>query len=106
MSRLQQLQAFLEQDPNDSFTHYAIGLEYASQKDYPKAIETLEALRAKSPSYVPLYYMLAEYYRKTKAPEQARMIYHEGMRVAKQERDLHAVSELERALDELEDELS
>jgi len=31
-SRLQALQRFLEQDPNDSFTRYAIAMEYVSMK--------------------------------------------------------------------------
>ena len=102
MSRLEKLEAFLKVDPNDSFTRYAIGLEYASIKDYPKAIEVLEALRVADPAYVPTYYQLAEFYRQMKNNPQASEIYKQGIQQARQARDLHAASELEAALDDME----
>ncbi|MEO6940542.1 MAG: tetratricopeptide repeat protein [Candidatus Kapaibacterium sp.] len=102
MSRLEKLEAFLKLDPNDSFTRYAIGLEYASIKDYPKAIAALETLRTADPAYVPTYYQLADFYRQMKDTTQASQIYNLGILVARQARDLHAASELEAALDDME----
>lgn len=104
MARLEQLQALLEQDPMDSFTRYAIGLEYAKAGKYDLAIRTLEELREQSPEYVPTYYMLAGYYRKTNDPESAKLMYQEGIVQARVANDRHAQSELQAALDELEDE--
>ena len=104
MSRLEQLQKFLALDPNDSFTRYAIGLEYASQKMPERAIETFEALRAHDPAYVPTYYQLAAAYRDLKQPEKATAIYREGIARARAEKDQHAASELAAALEELEEE--
>jgi len=105
MSRLEKLQEFLAKDPNDNFTRYAIGLEYASVKDYPNAIKSLEELRSLDPMYVPTYYQLASFYRETDDPEKALEIYQLGIKTARQANDLHAASELQAALDELEDEL-
>lgn len=103
--RLQKLQEFLAQDPNDSFTQYAIGLEYASLKQYDEAINMLEALRARDANYVPTYYQLADFYRQTEAKEQALAIYKEGISRARANNDLHALSELQAAMEDLEDEM-
>lgn len=104
MSRLAALQSFLEQDPNDSFTRYAIGLEHAKESNYADAIKTLEELRGRDPNYIPTYYMLGGYYRETGERDNARAIYQEGITRARAARDLHAASELDAALDELESE--
>lgn len=102
MSRLEKLQAFLEQDANDSFTRYAIALEYAKEKNFLSAIETLEELRARDSGYVPTYYMLGEYYREIGEKQKAAQTYNDGIGVARAANDLHAASELAAALDELE----
>ena len=47
MTRLEQMLAFLEQDPNDSFARYAVALEYASARDYSSAVEQLGELRCR-----------------------------------------------------------
>ena len=104
MNRLAALQQFLAQDPNDSFTRYAIGLEHAKALNYAEAIQTLEELRSRDPNYIPTYYMLASYYREIADTAKARATYREGIAKARAARDLHAASELDAALDELESE--
>jgi len=104
MARLEKLQALLEADPADSFTRYAIGLEFAKAGKYEDAIHTLEELREQDPAYVPTYYMLAGYYRKTGDKESAKLIYQEGIVQAQTANDRHSMSELQAALDEVDDE--
>ena len=104
MTRLEKLQEFLKAEPNDSFTRYAIGLEYRSMKNFPKAIEALESLIIGDPGYVATYYQLADCYREIKENEKAKICYQKGIVQAKATNDLHTVSELQMALDELEDE--
>ena len=104
MSRLEQLQKFLEQDPRDSFTRYAIGLEYASKKDLDLAIQSFEELRSLDASYVPTYYQLAACYRDKSDRTNAEAIYKLGISQARAANDLHAASELQAALDELDDD--
>jgi len=101
LSRIDKLKDFLAADPNDSFTRYAIGLEYGKDENYPKAIRALEELRELDPEYVPLYYMLAGYYREMGDLKNAEATYREGITKAREANDLHALSELEAALDEL-----
>ncbi|HEY3874701.1 MAG TPA: tetratricopeptide repeat protein [Candidatus Kapabacteria bacterium] len=102
MSRLDKLQDLLVVDPTDSFTRYAIGLEFAKAENFVEAIRVLEDLRERDPEYVPTYYMLAGYYRFTGDTDSAKLIYREGMAMAKKANDRHALSELESALDEIE----
>lgn len=105
MSRLEKLQQFLALEPDDSFTKYAIGLEYASMKDYPSAITHFEELLAKDPGYVATYYQLADAYRISGNNEKAIETYKSGIATAKKAGDLHAASELQAAWDDLTDEL-
>jgi len=104
MTRLEKLQEFLKVDPNDSFTRYAIGLEYRAINDIPKAVESFEALIISDPGYVATYYQLADCYRRMKDREKARTTYQKGIIQARTANDLHAASELDAAMDELDDE--
>jgi tetratricopeptide (TPR) repeat protein len=104
MTRLEKLQEFLKADPNDSFTRYAIGLEYRSKNDIPKAIEMLEAIVANDPGYVDTYYKLADCYKQIKDREKAMACYKKGILQARAANDLHAASELQMAMDDMEDE--
>ena len=102
MSRLDKLQDLLVTDPSDSFTRYAIGLEFAKLENFTEAIRILEDLRERDPEYVPTYYMLAGYYRHTGDLDGAKLIYNEGIAIAKKANDRHAMGELQSALDEIE----
>ena len=104
MARLDKLQDLLALDPTDSFTRYAIGLEFAKAEKYPEAIRTLEELRERDPAYVPNYYMLAGYYHHTGDNASAKLMYQEGISVARTAGDRHAMSELQSALAALDDE--
>jgi tetratricopeptide (TPR) repeat protein len=103
-ARIIKLREFLEKEPNDTFTIYALGLEYASIKLYEQAIATFEDLRQREPDYIPTYYQLAGTYRKVNQKDKALAIYKDGIVRARTARDLHAASELEAAMDEMEDE--
>jgi tetratricopeptide (TPR) repeat protein len=102
LARLEKLQDLLALDPSDSFTRYAIGLEYAKSENYAEAIRTLEELRKLDRNYVPNYYMLGGYYRQMGDNENAKLIYEEGIAMARAANDRHAMGELQAALDELE----
>ncbi|MEP7234071.1 MAG: tetratricopeptide repeat protein [Ignavibacteriota bacterium] len=104
MTRLEKLQEFLKNDPADSFTRYAIALEYRAMQDILKAIEIFEALVISDPAYVATYYQLADCYRQLKEASKARTCYQKGILVARSAQDLHAASELQMAMDELDDE--
>jgi tetratricopeptide (TPR) repeat protein len=105
-SRLDKLKEFLAADPHDAFTLYAIGLEYGKLGDRDNAIKSLEGLCSSQPNYVPTYYQLAAFYKEAGHTEKAIETSTTGIAIARKEHDLHAASELQQALGELEDELS
>ena len=101
-SRLEELKKFLEVEPNDSFTLYAIALEYASQKNLPEAIKKLEELILLDPNYIPSYHQLGLKLASAGRNDAALMIFEKGIETAALVGDTHAQKEMEEAIDELE----
>lgn len=102
MSRLETMLGFLEQDPDDSFTRYAVALEYVSAKDYDQALAYFTELRRRDPEYVATYYQLGQTYVTLERWDEAEEAFRSGVAAGRRAGDLHAVSELAAALDELE----
>jgi len=102
MTRLEQMLAFLEQDPNDSFARYAVALEYISARDYKTALSYLDELRARDPHYLATYFQLGRLYEALDRADDAMAAYRTGITVGRSLGDMHTVSELQAALDDLE----
>lgn len=101
MDRVATLLEFLSVDPSDSFSRYALGLEYRSQGDLPRAIETFEEVRQRDPDYLATYYQLGKAYQDAEQLEKARQAFEAGIALAGRQGDDHTRSELYEALDEL-----
>lgn len=102
-SRLDQLHAFLVDAPDDSFARYAIGLEYVAMEDFNRALCAFEDLLRRDPSYLATYYQLGQLYATLERWDDAERTYQEGIKVGREQQEHHTVSELQAALDELED---
>ena len=94
MSRLDQLQNFLNDSPHDAFLLFAVAKEYDGLGNPQKALEFYLKLRETTPQYVGLYYHLGKLYERLERPDDALEVYKTGMTVAKQEKDQHAYNEL------------
>ncbi|WP_192820583.1 tetratricopeptide repeat protein [Rufibacter sp. LB8] len=99
-SRLAQLLAFLEDDPHDPFTLYAIATEYRAF-DLEKARSFYEKLLTEHPDYVGTYYHVASLYLELGEPDLAKAAYQKGMHVSRQQGQQHAFSELQQAYNKL-----
>ncbi|MBR9922874.1 MAG: tetratricopeptide repeat protein [Bacteroidetes bacterium] len=104
MSRLDQLKAFLEDDPNDAFVRFAIAKEHEKNGDTDSAKAGYEWLVQEKPDYVGTYYHFGKLLEKEDNKERALAIYSQGMEVAGQQGDQHARSELAGAKMMLDDE--
>jgi Tfp pilus assembly protein PilF len=100
-SRIESLKEMLKTDPQDTFSRYALGLEYMSQNNPEEARDTFEELRTLDPNYSATYYQLGKVYETLGDEPQARKIYEKGIYVAASQSDVHTKSELEQALNEL-----
>jgi len=105
ISRIDLLKEFLEKDENDSFSRYGLAMEYAKRGDHEMAIREFRELNQRDPAYVAAYYQLAKSYEAIEQIPSAIDIYKRGLSAALKKNDLHAASELQSALDELEDRL-
>lgn len=99
-SRIQQLEGYVNEDPNDPFNFYALALEYA-KSDSRKAIEIFNGLLKSHADYVPTYYQLAKLYVGISENEKALEIFDAGIRIAGEKKDQKAMRELQSARQEL-----
>lgn len=99
--RIAQLKEFLENDPNDSFTRYALALEYAGLGEAPLALSLLLEVLERDPAYVPAYQQLGYQYQKLDRVAEAVEVLRRGIEVSREQGDTHAQREMQDALDEI-----
>ena len=100
--RLSVLFQFLEKDPEDSFTIYAIALEYVSQKKFNEAEKRFKQLLEFDPGYVAGYMQFAQLKEILNDISGAKELYRRGIKIAKETGDKKSAAEMEGFLDELE----
>ncbi len=101
MNRIEILKGFLNDNPNDSFSRYALALEYVKLGQNQEALREFETVRKNDPDYVATYYQLGQLYQKLGQKHDAEKTFRTGITVASKARDDHTRSELETALDAL-----
>ena len=103
MSRLEQLQQMLQEEPGDVFLQYAIAMEYFSAAKYEKALGCLQAIIQHNTDYLAAYYQTGKCHEELKQFEEAKNIYTQGIEVAKKQNKTKTLNELREALFLLED---
>jgi tetratricopeptide (TPR) repeat protein len=103
-SRLESLKQLLVEDPNDSFTRYALALEYNSLGEPETAVSFLKEVIDRDATYLPAYHQLGQICARLNRTEEAKQIYRKGIELAKATGDAHAREEMTEELEELEDE--
>lgn len=101
MNRIEILTGFLKDDPKDSFSRYALALEYLKAGRTDDARKEFETVLANDPAYVATYYQLGQFYRTIGLKHEAEKTYRAGIIVASKAGDGHTQSELEGALESL-----
>ncbi len=101
-NRLEALLNLQKRDPKDSFLLYGIALEYMSAKNYEEAEKYFKTLLSQNPKYVPAYMQYARLKENLNENKDAGDLYKQGINIAKETGDYHAVKEMEEFLDELE----
>ena len=104
MTRLQQLQQFLSDDPSDPFNVYALAIEY-QKSDIQKSKELFLELLTEHPKYIPTYYHYGKLLQEMNALKEAQNVFENGIQYAQELNELKALRELRAALQELEEEL-
>jgi Tfp pilus assembly protein PilF len=100
--RIAKLKALLARESNDSFSRYALALEYVGANDLAQALTLLEDLVQRDQSYVPAYQQLGYLFQKLGRREEAVSAFRRGMEIAAHQGDDHARSEMQDAIDDME----
>ena len=95
MNRIEQLEEFLREDPNDPFNSYALALEYL-KSDQDKAYNLFVRLIDLHPNYLPTYYPFAQLLSE-RQDKQAEDIYKQGIETARRLNDFKTLKELTNA---------
>lgn len=98
MNRIEQLSEFLKESPQDPFLHYAITMEYLKLGDDDKTRKCFEQLVLDFPDYVGTYYHFGKFLEKIEEKDLAITIYNRGIEAARNARNMHALGELQGAL--------
>ena len=101
MDRIEILKGFLNENPNDSFSRYALALEYVKLGQNEDALKEFEGVRNNDPDYVATYFQLGQLYQKLGQPHEAEKTFRTGITAASRAGDEHTKSELEAALEAL-----
>ncbi len=96
LQRINQLLEWLENEPYEPFNLYALAMEY-KESQAETALNYLEKSRQVQPSYTPTYYHLAELYNLLGNKEKAEETYKVGIQICREQRDQHALAELQNA---------
>ena len=101
MNRAEQLIFFITENPADTFSRYALGLEYMKQEKFTEAENCFHFLFENHPEYIGTYYQYGKLLQQTEKPEEAKTIFRKGMELTRIS-DLKTYSELQNALTNLE----
>ena len=96
-TRLQQLQQFLKEEPNDPFLLYAIATEYLNAEDFEQARHFFEILLHEHEHYIATYYHAAQLYADLDLPELAEQTYKKGIALCEVHQELKTLRELKQA---------
>lgn len=98
-SRLEQLEAFLKNEPNDPFILYAIATEYRNH-DPKKAREYYDILLTHHPEYLATYYHAALLFIELNEDALAEETFKKGIALAQKQGNSLSLRELQNAYNE------
>ena len=101
--RILQLLQFVQNEPNEPFNLYALGMEYLAENP-SQAQLYFERLLKEHPQYLPTYYHAAQLYTDLGNRPKAAELYDFGLLLAKQQGNQKTFDELNRAYRAFQDE--
>ncbi len=94
MSRIKELEAMLDESPDDPFIIYALAREYGKNSATMQALLMYEYLVNSHPTYIATYYHYAKVLYEAGNRNQALALLKQGIEIGLQEKDMHAVGEM------------
>lgn len=94
----------VKENPDDSFTKFALALELLKLNEVTKSRVLFESILKTDPDYLGVYYHLGKLYETTGNPGEAKQLYTTGIEVANRQDNHQTKLELQEALDTLNTE--
>ncbi len=98
------LKKYLEEDPDDAFSNYALALEYVTMKEDDFAAGLFQKILDKDDQYLAAYYQFGKLLEKMSKTEAAKDIYKKGILIAKKQNNQKTFNELQSALETLNED--
>lgn len=95
MSRRKQIEEMLKDQPDDSFLNYALAKEHASEGNVDAALQQYSLVIDNFPNEVAAYFQKGQLLAEEDRTDDAREVIEQGMKVARQVGDQHALGEMQ-----------
>ena len=102
LDRKERILNLLEANPEDDFLLYALAKEFENEKQMDESILTFKKLLKIHPNYIGAYYHLAQALVSNQKKPEGILVIKDGIERAKALKDLHALSELQSLLNEIQ----
>ena len=102
MDRIATLNEILTENPKDAFARYGLAMEYSKQGDFDRALAEFSILLENHPDYTAGYFMAAQTLARAQRIDDAKKMLADGIVSARRTGNLHAQSEMEAMLAELQ----
>ncbi|TYP93935.1 Tetratricopeptide repeat-containing protein [Fodinibius salinus] len=103
--KIKQLARQIKQNPGDSFSKFALALEFRKEAEFKKARILFEDILSTDPDYVGVYYHLGKLYEAIGRLADARELYQQGIPKAEEQDENRTKTELQEALQLVETEI-
>ena len=101
-TRIDKIQAMLQDDPRDPFLRYTLAMEYRKLDENEKSLELLtELANHQEPRYVAAFFMAAQQLVELDRTEEARTFLRDGIDEARRQDNHHAAAEMSELLAEI-----
>jgi len=101
---IRRLAGFLQNNPTDIFTKFALALELLKAGESTKAKVLFESVLKQDPEYSGVYYHLGKLYQSSGRSDDAARLYQKGVEIAEKQGKNRTKSELQEALATINDE--
>lgn len=100
-SKIKQLARQIKNNPGDSFSKFALALEFRKEGEFKNARILFEDILSSDPDYVGVYYHLGKLYEALDRLNDAKLLYHKGIQIADEQQKARTKKELKEALQQL-----
>jgi Tfp pilus assembly protein PilF len=100
-TKLKQLARQIKNNPGDSFSKFALALEFRKKGEFKKARILFEDILSNDPEYVGVYYHLGKLYETLDRRNDAQKLYEKGISIARKQDKGRTEKELKEALQHL-----